>query len=321
MNCNSEEQFDVYSHFSSQLKRAQIVSRTEDVFCRFCELTFPRLEQLSLTSQFYWYEYDPEIAVGFIQRHSTLRSLCIDIVSKPKALVNVITNHILQLTALSIALNPYCRMNWEKGSFESLAKLTKLKHLKCRGDIGTNIFYKCKAITSLKSVYVKLLCTHDQLDLLRDVHKVAPQLKSLGIGGTETNESAVKFICKHFSNLSCLKIRWSKVETGEGLARIANLPRLRELGLWTYDECRDYRHIPRNHVRFLTLCCNWKDSDGDLLQLPKIFPGLEKLDLYPLVTVRSSTVERIHKMIPECRINVHRGSACLQPFNDAINVE
>ncbi|XP_052871793.1 uncharacterized protein LOC128277384 [Anopheles cruzii] len=315
MFCESEDQLKQWRFFSVQLKQVYVTCSKSNVLNRFCEMTFPLLEELSIKSELSVnrYKHDFFRRHEFFRRNTSLRRLRLDGFQLSKTLVQDITNNSKKLTSLEIiGLDNEYGSNCELGALESLGQLSELKHLRLK-NLDTRIFLGCEALTSLQSFSFDLescdfedVGLHERLlVLLKDLFKIAPQLSCLEFGSVLTMTESVQFICNHFTKLTRLQLRYGL--SRDCLSRIDRLPHLSYLELTFMNANRYYISIiPENKVRCLTLHLGEIYDEEYLLQLPEVFPQLDRLNFVLFYKgLRESTVDRLRQSFRRCTIKIY----------------
>ncbi|XP_052859657.1 uncharacterized protein LOC128266905 [Anopheles cruzii] len=304
MYCNDENQLEQWRRFSGQLKQACATCDGQNLLHRFCEMTFPLLEELSIIVE-QPFNISPDQQSDFCRRNSSLRLLRLDGFYISKTLVEDITHHCKKLSSLAIQQNFY---NSVPGLLESLSQLTELKHL-IMGNVLTFILHGCEAFTSLQS-----LCIRDAsfggeglLSFIEDLFKIAPQLRCLELGSVVITESVAQFICNNFSNLTRLQLSYSAEVSRDFFSGIDRLPRLWYLELKLFNiNGLSISVNPQNKVRYLTMHLPIQYCQLDLLRLLECFPQLDRLNLIIQgQSVDESTVDKLCKILPTCAIKLY----------------
>ncbi|XP_052860516.1 uncharacterized protein LOC128267668 [Anopheles cruzii] len=316
MCCDYEDQLEQWRLFSGQLKQVYAsFGFQQNLLDRFCDMTFPLLEELSIKSALFEGSFGAENSFQrheFFRRNASLRRLRLDGIYLDKTLVQDITNYNKKLMTLEIIgehnLDREYEDNGEQGSLDSLAQLTELKHLRLQ-NLPTCIFREREALTSLQSLYMnEITFGYDGLlGFLRDLFEIAPQLKCLEVGSVVMAENAAQYICNNFKKLTRLHLTYSEKVTRDGLSGIDRLP-----FLW-YLELRFFAvHtlfisiIPLKKVRYLTLHLKYLYNEDELLRLPEIFPQLDRLNLINSGKfLHESTVDKLRQLLPTCAIKIY----------------
>ncbi|XP_058060922.1 uncharacterized protein LOC131211441 [Anopheles bellator] len=285
MRCTCDFELKVWKHLSGQLKLAHVLLFCEEYIEPFLELTFPLLEDLSLR-----FGSIEELVSGrsheFFKRHPLLRELSIrDLI--PLQCFESITRHCPELTYLHLLVK-----DPEEDFLESLAQLTKLKHLSLEGKVARKKFHG--GPKSLELVELDLKNPELLLESL-----FAPQLKYLKINNAHLVH--LMFICDNFSYLQHLEVNVKDVIGADDSVRLNNLTHLLDLKLRGPTNI-DYIH--HENVRCLTI------SRGEVTSIhfqmiTHTFPALQRLILEKC-SVSLAYGEFLYKVMPHCRVDYRK---------------
>ncbi|XP_052871270.1 uncharacterized protein LOC128276853 [Anopheles cruzii] len=137
--------------------------------------------------------------------------------------------------------------------------------------------------------------------LLENLLEVAPRLNCLKVIQGQHDHLELQFICEKFSYLQHLEVDVRKVTAADNFVRFDGLAHLQELKLWGLI---GINYIHPNNVRCLTISYGFL-TDDDLIKIPEKFPLLKRLILDICYQVSRPGIERLHKLIPSCRIDCY----------------
>ncbi|XP_058054207.1 uncharacterized protein LOC131205917 [Anopheles bellator] len=288
MFCGTDLELDAWKYLSRQLKLVHVHSFRRKYVYPFLEITFPLFEDLAMGLYIF---IETERSHDFFQRHPFLRKLSIRF-AIPLEWVESIARHCSELKHLHLFLD-----HPVEGYLESLAQLTKLTHLSLEGEVGEKIFRR--AIKSLE--FVELFVKYPR-PLSENLFEIAPRLNGLKLKIVDSDFYAIEFICKMFSCLQNLEVGIREEEAEIVAMRFERFMYLEEMELR-----RNYgiHYTQHSNVRCLTLVGFQQPDDDDLNKIPEMFPSLKRLIIgqgYPPGVFRS-VLERIHKLMPSCRID------------------
>ncbi|XP_052860868.1 uncharacterized protein LOC128267943 [Anopheles cruzii] len=287
MFCETGFELETWKRLSGQLKLVHVHNFNTNYVYSFLEITFPLLEDLAMGLYSHIYEGSRD----FFQRHPFLRklSLCGTI---PLEWVTSFSRHCPELSHLDLFLEEP-----EDGYLQSLVQLTKLTHLSLEGEVHGEIFRG--AIKSLE--FVELNVKYPRF-LYEDLPRVAPRLNGLKLKIADCEFYVIELICKWFSRLQHLEVEMGFVPEMEDYERCERLVDLEEHELWR--NC-GFHYTQHSNVRCLTMLgCSL--TDADLNEIPEMFPSLKRLTIargLSLDPVSDSAFERMHKLMPSCRID------------------
>ncbi|XP_058067103.1 uncharacterized protein LOC131216589 [Anopheles bellator] len=302
MSCSTDLELEAWKYFSGQLKLVRVDVLNGDFLQPLLKLTFPLLEDLSVKSVFDSVQVlmSSSVADGFFRRHPFLRRLSI-ITSPfiPVAWVESISQHCPELTYLNLFLE-----SPNEGLLESLVHLKKFKHLSLEGEVYRKILRG--VMTSLETVRLRM--SYPEV-LLKNLFEVVPQLSCLQITYRISCDE-LQFICERFSCLRRLELvfgyQFLEEPVADDFVRFDKLLHLQELKLSGKIKIRS---IHPNNVRSLTLYSpssiftySTDITNDDLYEIPEKFSLVKRLILENC-SVSLDAVERLHKLMPSCRID------------------
>ncbi|XP_058053352.1 uncharacterized protein LOC131205314 [Anopheles bellator] len=297
MECSTEFELDAWKYFSGQLKLVHVYGLDRSYLHPFLELTFPRLEDLAIKIFEFSIKVDMDFrkSKDFFGRHPSIRRLSFGNLFSVKC-VQIISHHCAELAHLCLTLDIA-----DDGNLESLVQLSKLKHLSLEGKVERKVLRG--PMKSLESVALDV--PHPQI-LLDNLFEVVPRLSCLKIT-TTINYDELEFICEKFSWLRHLELCFCNQQVAEDSVRFDRLEHLQELKLSHYFEIPFLRSCHRNNVRSLTIY-RWREllktKEDDLCLVPERFPLLKRLMFLNNDNSMSlAAVERLHKLMPSCRID------------------
>ncbi|XP_052871510.1 uncharacterized protein LOC128277100 [Anopheles cruzii] len=289
MCCETDFELETWKRLSGQLKLVHVHNFNTDYVYSFLEITFPLLEDLAMGL----YSYIDEGSRDFFQRHPFLRKLSFRI-TIPLEWVTSFSRHCPELSYLHLLLEEP-----EKGYLQSLVQLTKLTHLSLEGEVRDNTFRR--AIKSLEFVELNVKYPSFVLD---DLPRVAPRLNGLKLKIADCEFYVIEFICRSFPRLQHLEVEMGFV------AEMQDYRRCERLVVFAEYELRrncGFHYRQHSNVRCLTMLgCSL--TDADLNEIPEMFPSLKRLTIargLSLDPVSDSAFERMHKLMPSCRIDYH----------------
>ncbi|XP_058053571.1 uncharacterized protein LOC131205478 [Anopheles bellator] len=185
-----------------------------------------------------------------------------------------------------------------------MANRPELKQLSSHGKVDRKILRG--AIRSLE--FVELNVKRPGV-LLENLFEVAPRLNWLKLNHGNHDHFELQFICEKFSYLQHLEVNVKDMIAADNSVRFDRLAHLQELKLLGLS---NIRYIHRNNVRCLTMLNSTVKGD-ELKQIPEKFPALKRLILEKR-SVSLAGVERLHKLMPSCRIDY--GNNRFYPVDD-----
>ncbi|XP_058067314.1 uncharacterized protein LOC131216758 [Anopheles bellator] len=311
MRCGTDLELKAWRYMSGQLKLVFIYVSNSTYCSQFLELTFPHLEDFTMEETNFMRSEEITSMRGydFFRRHSLLLRLSVS-VRIPAAWIRSISSYCSELTYLSLTLD-----NLEEGILESLVQLTKLRHLSLRAmefiyldrrhysEQETKLFRG-----TLKSLESVKLTIHPIRVFLEYLFEAAPQLKCLEIGFhnfcDDLQALDCQFICEKFSCLRRLVLDVKFVPPDayphDHSVRIDLPEHLQELQM-RCGFC--FRYMHGKNVRWLRIVALYMFTDHDLNEIPEKFPLLKRLIIVNCHTLSMAGVERLHELMPSCRID------------------